>query len=150
MQIPEVGLHKGYLECYHWADMVVFQYEPTKHGDAQKAKLARFAGTQQVDAESRYDQVFGDRISEAGCNAHGRRKFRDAEEGGRWVSAWFDIEEEAQDARLAGEELRSWRDDRIRPLVRSSASGCARSDPRWSRRTASQKCWPTTRTIGGH
>jgi transposase len=125
VQIPEVGLHHGILEVYHWDDRVVFQYEATKHGDAVKSKLAKFEGTLLVDAESRYDQVFGETITEAGCNAHGRRKFRDAEtvqpllaeEGGRFVSSWFDLEEEAQDARLTGADLHRWRQDRIRPLV---------------------------------
>lgn len=125
VQIPGVGLHKGYLEVYHWDDTVVFQYEATKHGDAQKSKLAKFEGTLLVDAESRYDKVFGDRIAEAGCNAHGRRKFRDAEtvqpllaeEGGRFVSSWFDLEEEAQETGLEGRELLAWRQVKIRPLV---------------------------------
>ena len=125
VQIPEVGLHHGILEVYHWNDTVVFQYEATKHGGAVKSKLAKFEGTLLVDAESRYDQVFGETITEAGCNAHGRRKFRDAEtvqpllaeEGGRFVSSWFDLEEEAQDAGLGGPDLRRWRQERIGPLV---------------------------------
>ena len=64
-------------------------------------------------------------ITEAGCNAHGRRKLEDAEqvqpvlaaEGGRFVSAWFDLEEEAQLAGLRGPELLAWRQERIRPVV---------------------------------
>jgi hypothetical protein len=121
----EVGLHHGILEVHHWNGTVVFQYEATKHGGAVKSKLAKFGGTLLVDAESRHDQVFGETITEAGCNAHGRRKFRDAEtvqpllaeEGGRFVSSWFDLEEESQDAGLAGADLRRWRQERIGPLV---------------------------------
>jgi transposase len=126
VQIREVGLHDGYLEVYHWGDTVVFQYEAEKGGGTQSSKLTKFTGTLLVDAESRYNQTFAtDRVIEAGCNAHGRRKFRDAEavqpvlavEGGRFVSSWFDLDQEGRDAGLVGDDLRRWRRERIAPEV---------------------------------
>ena len=127
VQIPKVGLHNGFMEVYHWGDTVVFQYEPSKDGETQSMKLAPFAGTLLVDAEHRYNETIDSGVTEAGCNAHGRRKLRDAEqvqpvlaaEGGRFVGAWFDLEEQAQLAGLAGDDLLHWRNERISPLVES-------------------------------
>jgi transposase len=42
-----------------------------------------------------------------------------AAEGGRFIAAWFDLEEEAQLAGLRGADLLSWRQERIAPLVES-------------------------------
>ncbi|MBK8994526.1 MAG: transposase [Myxococcales bacterium] len=62
---------------------------------------------------------------EAGCNAHGRRKFRDAEdtqpvlalEGGAFLGAIYGEEGEAQKLGLVGEALREHRQRCIRPIV---------------------------------
>jgi len=42
-----------------------------------------------------------------------------AAEGGRFVGAWIDLEEEAQLAGLRGDDLLRWRQERIGPLVES-------------------------------
>jgi hypothetical protein len=48
--------------------------------DVVAAKLKPFCGTLTADAEHRFNDVFASgRMLEAGCNAHGRRQFRDAE-----------------------------------------------------------------------
>lgn len=127
VQVPGFGLHHGHMEVYHWGSTVVFQYEASKDGETQAGKLVKFDGTLLSDAEHRYNLAHEQGIVEAGCNAHGRRKFEEAEkvqpvlaaEGGRFVSAWFDLEEEAQLAGLTGETLLGWRQERIRPLVDS-------------------------------
>lgn len=127
VQIPELGIHNGFMEVYHWADLVVFQYEASKDGATQAGKLAKFDGTLLSDAEHRYNLAHEQGIVEAGCNAHGRRALRDAEkvqpdlaaEGGRFVAAWFDLEEEAQIAGLRGAALLKWRQERTRPVVES-------------------------------
>ncbi len=127
VQVPEVGLHRGFMEVYHWGDTVVFQYEPSKDGETQAQKLANYGGTLLVDAEHRYNETIDGGVTEAGCNAHGRRKMRDAEqvqpvlaaEGGRFIGSWFDLEEEAQLAGLRGDDLLRWRQERIAPLVES-------------------------------
>lgn len=117
--------HNGYLDIFRNDDLAVFQYSADKSGDATVAKLARFRGTLTADAEHRLNAVYasGD-VVESGCNAHGRRKFRDAEatqptlalEGGRFLGAMYG-EEEAARARLRGEELRRHRQQHIRPLA---------------------------------
>ena len=43
------------------------------------SKLKRFRGTLTADAEHRLNAVYANGVIEAGCNAHGRRKLRDAE-----------------------------------------------------------------------
>lgn len=62
---------------------------------------------------------------EAGCNAHGRGKFRDAEdtqpvlavEGGAFLGAIYGEEEKAQNLGLVGDALREHRQRCIRPIV---------------------------------
>lgn len=124
--VPDLpGTHKGYLEVYRRDETVVFQYEPTKDGEAVQKKLQGFRGLLLVDAESRYNAVFAKNATiEAGCNAHGFRKFEDAQsvqpilaaEGARYLSAVFEREAEAKEAGLVGEGLRAWRQEKIRPI----------------------------------
>ena len=76
----------------------MFQYEADKAADGVVAKLAPFRDTLTADAEHRFHAVFATgRVVEAGCNAHGRRKFHDAEatrpglaaEGGAFIAAMY-------------------------------------------------------------
>ena len=124
--IPKLaGSHQGYLECYRRDDLIVVQYEPEKGAETQAQKLKSFRGTLLVDAEHRYNDSFesGD-IVEAGCNAHGRRKFRDAEaiqpllakEGGAYLAAIFEAEARAREQNLTGDALLAWRQHHIGPL----------------------------------
>ena len=70
-----------------------------------------------VDAEHRFNAVnTTGRVIEAGCNAHGRRKFRDAEDtqpvlaadGGAFIGAIYGEEEKAQKLGLTGDKLREY------------------------------------------
>ncbi len=122
--VPEA--HDGYVELYRNADCAVFQYAAHKGSDDVVAKLAPFQGTLTADAEHRFNAVYATgRVIESGCNAHGRRKFRDAEDvqpvlaadGGRFISAMYIAEEDAQKRRLQGEALRAHRQSHIRPVA---------------------------------
>jgi transposase len=119
------GTQQGYLEVYRRDAIVNFQYEPDKGSESLKHKLSAFCGTLVADAEHRHNVVFEDgRIVEAGCNAHGRRKLRDAEveqpvlaaEGGAFISALYMAEGEAGTQGLVGDELRTWRQSKMRPI----------------------------------
>jgi hypothetical protein len=119
--------HDGYLELYRNDALAVFQYSPDKSGDRVAGVLASFRGTLTADAESRFNEVFkSGRVIEAGCNAHGRRKFRDAEatqpvlaaEGGAYLGAIYGEEEKARTAGLTGDALLAHRRERIAPIVR--------------------------------
>lgn len=125
--IPKLpAAHNGYIELYRNDELAVFQYAADKNGDDVVDKLRPFHGTLTADAEHRFNGVFasGD-VIEAGCNAHGRRKFRDAEdtqpvlaaEGGVFVGAMYGEEERAQKLGLAGEALLAHRRARIRPIA---------------------------------
>lgn len=119
------GTHKGYLEVYRRDNTVVFQYEATKDGELVTNKLKTFKGVLLVDAEHRFNALFGngDRL-EAGCNAHALRKMEDAQttqpvlaaEGARFLSAVFAREAEAKQAGLTGDALRDWRQAKISPI----------------------------------
>ena len=118
--------HDGYIELYRNMECAVFQYEATKASDVVVSKLAPFSGTLTADAEHRFNAVYATgRVIEAGCNAHGRRKFRDAEqtqpllakEGGAFIAAMYVQEEQAQRAGLEGEALLAHRRLHIRPIA---------------------------------
>ncbi len=125
--VPKLpAAHNGYIELYRNQELAVFQYEADKTSDVVVSKLARFRGTLTADAEHRFNAVFeSGRVVEAGCNAHGRRKFRDAEdtqpvlaaEGGAFIGAIYGEEEAAHKLGLAGDALREHRQHRIRPLA---------------------------------
>jgi transposase len=118
--------HNGYLELYRNRELAVFQYSPDKNGDRVAAMLRSFRGKLTADAESRFNAVFASGyVIETGCNAHGRRKFRDAEEtqpvlaaeGGAYLGAIYAEEEKAQAAGLTGDALLAHRREHIAPLV---------------------------------
>ncbi len=125
--IPKLpGTHHGHLEVYRRDELVVFQYEPHKGAEVLRDKLSSFSGVLVADAEHRHNAVFEDgRVLEAGCNAHGRRKLRDAEsvqpvlakEGGAFISAIYLAEAEAKKRDLRGDKLRRWRQKKIPPLA---------------------------------
>lgn len=125
--IPSLPVaHNGYIELYRNQELAVFQYEADKSSEQVVAKLRPFHGTLTADAEHRFNAVFasGD-VIEAGCNAHGRRKFRDAEEtqpvlaaeGGAFIGAIYGEEEKAQKLELVGDALREHRQRFIRPIA---------------------------------
>lgn len=123
--VPKLGCHNGYLEVYRRDDVVVFQYEPHKGGDVLASKLQTFEGILVADAEHRHNQVFADgTVKEAGCNAHGRRKFRDAEaeqpvlavEGGTFIANIYVAEAKARTLGLIGDALCTWRQTKMRPI----------------------------------
>jgi transposase len=130
--------HDGYLELYRDDACAVFQYTATKASADVVAKLATFRGTLTADAEHRFNAVYETgRVIEAGCNAHGRRKFRDAEatqpllatEGGAFISAMYIAEEEARKRGLVGDALLAHRRARIRPIVDDFATWLAAVEP---------------------
>ena len=56
---------------------VVFRYSPDRKGERPRAHLAHFTGVLQADAYAGFDQLYGEKIQEAACWAHVRRKFYD-------------------------------------------------------------------------
>src|SRR6266513_326099 len=56
---------------------VLFRYSPDRKGERPRAHLASFVGVLQADAYAGFDRLYGERIQEAACWAHVRRKFYD-------------------------------------------------------------------------
>ena len=54
---------------------VWFQYSPDRKGERPRGHLASFSGILQADAYAGFDPLYGERIQEAACWAHVRRKF---------------------------------------------------------------------------
>ncbi len=118
--------HNGYIELYRNRECAVFQYAADKGSDQVVGKLRAFRGTLTADAEHRFNAVYASgNIIESGCNAHGRRKFRDAEqtqpvlaaEGGGFIGAMYAEEEKAQELGPVGAALLAHRQERIRPIA---------------------------------
>ena len=118
--------HNGYVELYRNDALAVFQYEADKAAENLLPKLRNFSGTLVADAEHRFNDLYLDgRVIEAGCNAHVRRKFRDAEgaqpllaaEGGAFIGAIYGEEEKAKALCLKGDALREHRRQHIAPLA---------------------------------
>ena len=118
--------HNGYIELYRNTDVAVFQYEADKRGEVVESKLAPFNGTLTADAEHRFNGVYADgSVLEAGCNAHGRRKFEAAEavqpalalEGGAFIGAMYGEEDKARALGLVGDALLRHRQQHTRPIA---------------------------------
>jgi transposase len=116
----------GHIEVYRNDATVVFQYEAHKGSEPLVSKLAPFQGVLVTDAEHRHNALYDSgRILEAGCNAHGVRKFEAAAkvqpvlapEGHRFLSLMYIAEAEAREQGLVGDELRAWRATHIPPLM---------------------------------
>jgi transposase len=56
---------------------VFFRYSRDRKGERPRAHLANFSGVLQADAYAGFDQLYGEKIKEAACWAHVRRKFYD-------------------------------------------------------------------------
>jgi transposase len=57
------------------APAVLFRYSPDRKGERPQLHLASFTGVLQADAYAGFDRLYGERIQEAACWAHVRRKF---------------------------------------------------------------------------
>jgi len=54
---------------------VFFRYSPDRKGERPREHLQTFRGILQADAYAGFEQLYGERIQEAACWAHARRKF---------------------------------------------------------------------------
>ena len=56
---------------------VLFRYSPDRKGERPRGHLQTFTGILQADGYAGFDRLYGERIQEAACWAHVRRKFYD-------------------------------------------------------------------------
>jgi transposase len=137
-----------------WGDptppAVWFAYTPDRKGEHPKAHLSGFTGTLQADAYAGYDAVYeGERVKEAACMAHVRRKFYDlheahkspvAKEALERIAALYAIEDEIRGR--SAEERRQVRNERSRPLLESMKQWMEETLGKLSRKS------DTTKAIG--
>lgn len=72
---------------------VLFRYTPDRKGEHPRAHLADFRGTLHADGYAGFDRLFEtDRIKEAACWAHVRRKFFDIHKATQSPIAWEALE----------------------------------------------------------
>lgn len=132
------------LDVFSRNETTVYQFALTKHGDELAAMLRTFKGVVMCDAESRLNELCRQEgVRRANCNAHPRRKFRDAEksqpilakEAGRFLTRMYAVERGAEKEGLTGAELLARRQTETRPIVAAfrvwltQHSGLLPSDP---------------------
>jgi transposase len=120
-------LSQGYLWAYTrpWAE-VVFDFTPTRSGQAPKTFLNGFAGHLQTDGYAGYSSLFENRTDmRIGCLAHVRRKFFEArheteDSAGTALAAIqriYRIERRCRDQRVRGPDLVAVRQSEVVPLL---------------------------------
>jgi transposase len=116
---------------------VWFRYSPDRKGTHPQAHLKGFRGILQADAFAGFNALYGERIVEAGCWAHVRRKFYDltqagpaplAEEAVRRIGKLYEIE-----AAIRGQPP-----DRRRTVRRARAGPLLAALKAWLQATLSQ------------
>jgi transposase len=115
---------------------VFFRYSPDRKGERPRAHLANFTGVLQADAYAGFDRLYGEKIKEAACWAHVRRKFYDIH-----VSLASPVALEALDriGRLykIEEEIRGRPPDERQDLRQARAGPQLQSLHEWLHKTAS-------------
>jgi transposase len=115
----------GYLEVFVRDELTVFQFDLTKHADRLRRRIRDFVGILMCDAETR-NAAGAQGVQIANCNAHPRRALRDAErvqprlavQGGRFIQALYELEDEAEEAELTGADRVAFRRRRSRRVLR--------------------------------
>jgi len=107
---------------------VVFDYTTTHARDGPAAFLKDFQGFLQADAYGGYDGIYtgsDGKIVEVGCWAHGRNKFKEAQNtdpervlaAKAWIRKLYDVEDEAKE--LSSAERLRLRQEKSVPLLES-------------------------------
>lgn len=121
------GRRHGFLWAYVGdRDEVVFDFTPGRGRDGPKRFLGDYHGVLQVDAYSAYDAFFASgQMTEAGCMAHCRRRFLDAESSDREtvghviavMRRLYLTERKAKEQALGPDDRRELRQQESKPLM---------------------------------
>jgi transposase len=121
--------HRAYIWAYATTRYVpiqgvVYDFQPTRAGQAAREFLADWRGKLVCDDYKGYKAGFANGITEIGCWAHARRKFHElternqspiAEKALNYIGTLYDIERQATE--LPPDERRRMRDTQARPIV---------------------------------
>jgi transposase len=108
----------------------IYHYAPSRSGDVAKALLQGYCGVVQSDGYKGYDFLDEkDGIHHAGCLAHARRKFTDAQKArGKvkkpgsievalgYIRKIYAAESQAKSKGFTGDKLLHWREEKAEPL----------------------------------
>lgn len=83
--------HRGYYWVYHDVEngLVLYEYDPSRGQTAPTNFLMGYQGYLQTDGYSVYDALPNNKIKLAGCMAHARRYFFDAQQNDKTRATWM-------------------------------------------------------------
>jgi len=107
---------------------IVYEYQPTRHGDHAKTFLNGFKGTLQTDGYSGYHATTdSEHIISAGCWAHARRKFHDVwvvlkKDGAAFkaleiIGKCYDVERHMSEQKLTTDQIKAYRQKMSKPIL---------------------------------
>jgi transposase len=107
---------------------IVYEYQPTRHGDHAKTFLNGFKGTLQTDGYSGCHAVTGSEgVMSAGCWAHARRKFHDvwvvlkkdgaASKALEIIGKLYDIERHMRDQTFTANQIKAYRQEMSKSIL---------------------------------
>ena len=123
---------KSYMWVYHGGQAeqrgIVYDYQPTRSGEAPKTFLSSFKGMLQTDGYGGYDALCRqNELLHAGCWAHARRKFmaiiktaqpaEKAHEAVAFIRRLYKIEREAREQRLTAKQREALRQQHASPIL---------------------------------
>ena len=128
-KLKKGATHLGYYWVYHSIEqkMVLFNYHPGRDQSAPKDFLQDFSGVLQTDGYAAYDAVIkkNTNITLAGCMAHARRYFFDAQDNKKEMCTWmldkiqqlYAIEAMARDGNYSYEKRLRLREEKSVPVL---------------------------------
>ena len=119
--------HRGYYWVYHDVEngLVLYEYDPSRGQTAPGNFLLDYEGYLQTDGYAVYDVLPNKKIKLAGCMAHARRYFFDAQQNDNTRATWmldklqelYAIEDNARKLKLNHEERFIIRQQKSAPLL---------------------------------
>ena len=107
---------------------IVYEYQPTRHGDHAKTFLNGFKGTLQTDGYSGYHAVTGSEgVISAGCWAHARRKFHEvwvvlkkdgaASKALEIIGKLYEVERQMAEQKFTTDHIKTYRQEMSKPIL---------------------------------
>jgi transposase len=117
-----------YMTGNHKHNCIVYEYQPTRHGDHAKTFLNGFKGTLQTDGYSGYHATTGsEHVISAGCWAHARRKFHDvwivlkkdgaASKALEIIGKCYDVERHMSEQNFTTDHIKTYRQEMSKPIL---------------------------------
>ena len=117
-----------YMTGNHKHNCIVYEYQPTRHGDHAKTFLNGFKGTLQTDGYSGYHATTSSEgVISAGCFAHARRKFHDvwvvlkkdgaASKALEIIGKLYEVERQMAEQKFTTDRIKTYRQEVSKPIL---------------------------------